>query len=706
MMTRDVNVALQIEHEDIVCDDSYCRDEEVDTETGPADEIVNEENSPIESTSDLEATMIDETEVLEMPGVASAESETSDNAADTDEGELPDLDKLIAELPGDFPRAAPIIKSKIAPKLAECDAGLVDHYVQLMKKKTGAATKRAVTLIIAEVKKSATSEDLGGTHAEDQEVEIDPEVQQRADEIARDPLLVEKRLEIVEQLGVIGERKNAALYLTIMDSRLLPMGLAGSNALAMKNSGWYGAGKSYPMLMCLKVFPKKSYHLISSGSAKSVYYIEGGLKHKALILTEALQLQSDYSGDNELAYSVRTLLSEGHLAYQYTGYVDGEKVTIVKRLEGPTSLITTTIKGRLEDQLEDRLITVNPDASPEQTGKIITRSADVVSGTYVQVDDRIIKAWVHFHGSLETVEVIIPFVHRISEYVNMDRELPLSARRSFNRVLSAIKSVALLHQYQRQRDEHGRIVAEHSDYFTAFQMMEEPFRESLGDEKYTDRRIRLVQTHGALTPGKLAKMEGVKGSSISEWSKRWFERGVLIWVDENGDIFPNEETLGKAKRSGKAYMKVCDAQSLPTPFQITGDSRWDVGGELYERYNLEFDRGITEIEVPIGDDDGLSAAPNTSDDGYSVDNIEDNDNEEQGVRVLGGISQKEFMKKIREEAAQQPECDPNDPELLELVEEFRPFLKDSESKVSKEQNPVTNTPPGEHEPHTDGLLTI
>ena len=77
--------------------------------------------------------------------------------------------------------------------------------------------------------------------------------------------------------------------------------------------------------------------------------IEDGLKHKALILTEALALESNGKRDNELAYSIRALVSEGTLKYQYTGFRGKERVTIVKKMEGPTSLLTTTIKGKLEE---------------------------------------------------------------------------------------------------------------------------------------------------------------------------------------------------------------------------------------------------------------------------------------------------------------------------------------------------------------------
>jgi hypothetical protein len=209
---------------------------------------------------------------------------------------------------------------------------------------------------------------------------IDPEIQQMVEQIASDPMLFKNRIEMVNRLGVIGERRNIGTYMVVIDSSLLPMGTSGSEALAGKNSGPQGSGKSHPLFTTLKIYPKSAYYLITSASAKSLYNLNDGLKHRALILTEALQLQSGRYGDNELAYSIRTLVSEGRLKYQYTGFIDKKKVTIVQELTGPTSLLTTTIHGKLEEQLEDRMITIHPNTTGEQTRDIISKTAEMASG--------------------------------------------------------------------------------------------------------------------------------------------------------------------------------------------------------------------------------------------------------------------------------------------------------------------------------------
>lgn len=496
------------------------------------------------------------------------------------------IDEMIDSLPENFPEAYPIIKSDIAPMLATCDTGLSEHYINLIKKKTKAGSKKAITDIIKDYQKelvqetsqTADNSDTGNIQ------ETDPEVMEMAQQIAVDPLSFAKRIDIVQLLGVIGERLVSATYLTTMDSRLLPMGIAGSEALAMKNAGHYGAGKSFPLFLFLKMFPKSSYEIFTTGTEKNIiYYEKDQLKHKVLIITEALSLQADQK-DNPFILAVRSLISEGQIIYSYT---DPSRKTIKITIDGPTGLITTTIYGKLEPQLESRLITVHPDMTPVQTGNIIYRNAEIAEGEFTHYDDRIIRAWKHFHSSLETCDVIIPYAKRMATMIIVDKSTPISARRAFKRVLSVIKSIGLFHQHQRSRDDQGRVIADYIDYALAYQIIHEHFEECLGQgRRLKDAKFKLVEKHGPITPRDLARLAKVTGAAISQWIPEWLENGSLVWVDEHGSRFLNDQSLEKAKRTGKVYLKVSDANKLPTPYQLTGDPRWDVGGEFYQMYDL------------------------------------------------------------------------------------------------------------------------
>ena len=580
------------------------------------------------------------------------------------------IDDLIEHLPEQFPAAQEMIKFEIAPHLVECSAGIKDHYIKIIKKRTSAASIKSVSLLIDEAIKEINDSELSES-CEDSVEEmriIDPEIKEMADQIANDPMLFKNRIEMVNKMGVIGERRNIGTYMVVIDSSLLPMGTSGSEALAAKNSGPQGSGKSHPLFTTLKLYPKSAYYLITSGSNKSLYNLNDGLKHKALILTEALQLQSGRQGDNELAYCIRTLISEGHLKYQYTGFIDKKKVTIKQELKGPTSLLTTTIHGQLEGQLDDRMITIHPNTTAEQTRDIISRTAEMASGNGDHVDQKTLDAWKLFYESQETIPVVIPYAKDIAEFITRTGLLPIASRRAFKRVLATIKTIALIHQKQRSRDDMGNVVADYTDYALAYQLIGDSFRESLGEgQRYSDDRIRLIEKEGQITPRALSEKRSVSTAAISQWLKPLIEKGVLKWCDEKGQGFMGVADLEKAKRSGRAYLKVAGGRFLPTVFELTGDPGWDRGGDLYSAYDLNLD-GDAGDQVYHQDEEKVEG----QDIIFDAENVTSKDNPT--VKVLSEKSHSEVLKMVEDFRKNQPAIDPNESVNINLSNEFAEIL--------------------------------
>ena len=172
----------------------------------------------------------------------------------------------------------------------------------------------------------------------------------------------------------------------------------------------------------------------------------------------------------------------------------------------------------------------------------------------------------------------------------------------------------------------------------------------------------------------LAKVTGVTGAAISGWMKPLIEKGVLMWVDNADNTFADVESLEKAKRSGKAFIRVSDHNRLPTPFELTGDPDWDIDGELYRQYDLGFENTDTGV-IESNEDERSSLSLNISDDIYGVENKEESEKSTEGVNALRSIPHEDFMKTVAEFKENQKECDPNDPGMLKLSDEFNIFLK-------------------------------
>jgi hypothetical protein len=134
---------------------------------------------------------------------------------------------------------------------------------------------------------------------------------------------------------VVGERNVMAMYFCALDSRLLSENVKSPNVLAMKNAGHFGSGKSYTLMSVLEIYPESKYLLITNGSPKSIYHLEEGLKHKALVVTEGFQFQEKNAADSELVYVIRSLISEGRVSYQFVEKDEAGKLkTVMKTIDG------------------------------------------------------------------------------------------------------------------------------------------------------------------------------------------------------------------------------------------------------------------------------------------------------------------------------------------------------------------------------------
>ncbi len=237
------------------------------------------------------------------------------------------------------------------------------------------------------------------------------------------------------------------------------------------------------------------------------------------------------------------------------------------------------------------------------------------------------------HSLLKPTDVVIPFAGQISNYLQRGERLPIAARRAFNRSMAIIQTVVCAYQFQRTRDDKGRLQAEMSDYWMALQIVREAFRETLGHQsKEAALRIEFIRKNGPVQYGTLTSEWGISKSALTSWVRGKLIDGILTWCDDDGKEFPDEAALKKAKHSGRAYLKINDAfnaddvTGLPTPFELTGDPRWNEGGDLYRLYDLRLDQrqmientGSDEVSAHELTDDGPDETAGEAEPAFSFD---------------------------------------------------------------------------------------
>jgi hypothetical protein len=274
----------------------------------------------------------------------------------------------------------------------------------------------------------------------------DPRQELLADcgEIAEAPDVLEVFDGALRQLGVVGSTAPFRLLYLALTTRLL----AKQVSVGVKAQS--AAGKSFAVDTVLKFMPDDAYVRLSAQSEKAIVYSKRELAHRFLVIGEAEGLGSDLTKS-----LIRQLLSEGQLDYEYTVFDEGREphTEWIKR-EGPTGLIVTTTRPRLDPELETRLLSTSIDDSPAQT-KAIFRAAALEDELRPEVD---LATWEAFQESLALGArgVEVPFAQALA---NLIPPAAVRMRRDFPNTLRFVRASALLHQETRDHAEDGRVIA-------------------------------------------------------------------------------------------------------------------------------------------------------------------------------------------------------------------------------------------------------
>jgi len=274
---------------------------------------------------------------------------------------------------------------------------------------------------------------------------------------------------------IVGEDSNIKLTYLVLTSRVL----ARPISLAIK--GPSSSGKSYILEVVLKLFPESAYYALSSMSEKALIYSEESFIHRFLIIFEASGCNSDF-----LSYVIRSLLSEGCIRYITVETTDnGIKPRVITQ-EGPTGFITTTTAHRLHPENETRMFSIDIKDDSKQTKNILYEIAEIAQGinriTRSPAEFIAFQTWIEKYGCHD---VVIPFAKELAELTHTNA---VRMRRDFTAVINLIKTVAILYQNKREKDDNGRIIAIISDYKVVYDLVSEIINE--GVEKSVSHAIR------------------------------------------------------------------------------------------------------------------------------------------------------------------------------------------------------------------------
>jgi DNA primase catalytic core len=257
--------------------------------------------------------------------------------------------------------------------------------------------------------------------------------------------LIDRLQETFDDCGLVGEQTNRlAAYLACTSRKL-------ARPLAVIIQSTSAAGKSTLMEAVLAMFPNEEQVKYSAMTGQSLYYLgETNLKHRILAIVEE-------EGAEKASYALKLLQSEGELTIASTGKDahTGRMETQEYHVEGPVMIFLTTTAIDIDEELQNRCLTLTVDETKEQTERIhaLQRQARTLDGLRLRRRrTKMLALMRNVQRLLVPVDVVNPYADQLTFTAERTR-----TRRDHEKYLTLIDSITLLHQHQRLKeiDEEG-----------------------------------------------------------------------------------------------------------------------------------------------------------------------------------------------------------------------------------------------------------
>lgn len=397
----------------------------------------------------------------------------------------------------------------------------------------------------------------------------------------------------IRNLGYGGDIKPAIITYLAATSRLEAM-REGAMLVHLLLTGQSAAGKSFTIRIVLALLPPEAYHVIDAGSPRVLIYDDADLQHRLLVFGEADSLPA--GEDNPAASAIRNLLQDHYLHYQVTIRDRESGDYRVRKVDkpGPTVLITTSTRS-LGDQLSSRLFSLEIGDSKEQIGAALeTQAALEIEGS--KPPDSGLIAYQSYLQLKAPWKVVVPFAGELGSAMGKMMVAPRILR-DFARLLSLVKSVAILRHHWRQTDNEGRLVATLDDYETVRELVADMYIESTSGAAASVRElveaVRKLDTSWTgderITNTALAKHLKTGIMQTTRRAKKAVEHGWLT-NREQRKYYPADYALGEP---------MPEIEGLPT---LTGVNT--VNRVNNERVNTSsFKIGTVNTLTPLTDGD-------------------------------------------------------------------------------------------------------
>jgi hypothetical protein len=328
--------------------------------------------------------------------------------------------------------------------------------------------------------------------------------------------------------GLTGEERNARLVYLIVASRLL------DHPASAAVKGLSGAGKSYTVECVLRAFPASSVIVMTAMSEHALIYMRESFAHRTLVLYEATALREgrEKNEGNQTAMFIRTLLSEGRLVYPTVQKDErGNLVTITIEKEGPTNFLVTTTATSLHNENETRMLSLAADDSKAQTTSVLKAIAGGKKRSPADFSDwHALDHWMRHANH----DVTVPYADYLADVIP---PVAVRLRRDFATLLALVETHAIIHQLDRETNEHGQIVASPDDYLAVRELVADLMSDAVGTTvkatvRQTVEAVKTLDSPAGVTVKQLADHLKLERSAAQYRVQAAREGGYILNIED------------------------------------------------------------------------------------------------------------------------------------------------------------------------------
>ena len=348
----------------------------------------------------------------------------------------------------------------------------------------------------------------------------------------KNPKLLQRTSQLIQQCGIVGEEINSLIAYLIYTKRKQEI------PLHVMFLGSSGSGKTYLQERISELIPEEDKLEITQITENALYYFkQEELKNKLLLI-------EDLDGAMAVFYPLRELQTKRRISKTVTlKDSKGNLKTITLTVEGPVCVSGCTTKEKIYEDNANRCILLYTDQSRDQDKRINAYQTKISGGAVNTARENQYK---ELFKNMQRVLRPIPIINPYAHYIELP-ELVFKPRRTMTLLLGFIEAITFYHQYQREvkKDGSGQLYIETTieDIAAAFNLLKDVLF-SKSDELTKAARSFLEQLKGWL------QQEKKEAFTAKEIRKLWRLAPATL-----RRYLSELERYGYLKSKGNRYVK-------------------------------------------------------------------------------------------------------------------------------------------------------